>query len=282
MNEISNIRVGICEDIGYRNSMEDEHAIYKNPEKRFFSAELYDGHGGRKAAQFAAEMMTPHFLHAWSRELEKPLKERAPESELLRDAYHAVDKYIIESGLNSGTTAAGFYLIKDHFFAANCGDTRIIIGVHNSVATLTIDHKPNTPEELQRIEDDGGFVVSFGVARVQGILAVSRSIGDGPLKPYVIAEPRIAEGYLGRENDFLIIACDGVWDVLSPDIVIAMVRAAADVQAAAETIKTTAIDSGSTDNITVVVADLREYTTNISRQQMEIVRVIDKAINDRQ
>jgi len=278
MTEELKIRVGICEDIGHRNAMEDDHAIYQKPETRFFSAEVYDGHGGRKAAQVAAEMVTPHFLHAWSREMEKPLQERESEAELLRNAYLAVDRHIIENGFNSGTTAAGFYLIDDYFYAVNCGDTRIVIGIQGGVSSLTLDHKPNLPEETQRIEDEGGYVISFGVPRVQGILAVSRAIGDSSLKPYVIAEPRIAEGCLGKENDYLIIACDGVWDVLSPDIVIAMVRAAGDVQAATENIRTTAIDSGSNDNITVIVLDLREYTANLSREQMEIFRVIDKAV----
>lgn len=281
MHEHSKIHIGVCEDIGYRNTMEDEHAIYQNPERSFFSAEVYDGHGGRKAAVAAAETITPYFLHAWLRELEKPLKEQSPVNELLRTSYLAADKYVIENGFDCGTTAAGFYLIEDHFYAVNCGDTRIVIGVYDGVSMLTLDHKPNVPEELQRIEDDGGYVVSFGVPRVQGTLAVSRSIGDRPLKPYIIAEPRITEGYLGQENDFVVIACDGVWDVLSPDIVIAVVRAAANAQDAAENIKTSAIDSGSTDNITVIVLDLRAFTANLHRQHMEIIKVIDKASEGR-
>jgi len=65
--------------------MEDEHAIYQNPEKGFFSAEVYDGHAGRRAAQVAAEMVTPYFLHAWSRDSEKPLKEQTPKNELRRN-----------------------------------------------------------------------------------------------------------------------------------------------------------------------------------------------------
>jgi len=278
MADQSYIHVGISEDIGFRGSMEDEHAIYKNPEKGFLSAEVYDGHGGRKAAQVAAEMVTPYFLHSWAREFEKPLKVRKSKYELLREAYLAVDNHILESNIDGGTTAAGIYLIDDHFFAVNCGDTRIVIGIQDGVSTLTLDHKPNLPEELQRIENNGGFVISLGVARVQGILAMSRAIGDRSLKPYVIAEPRITEGYLGRENDFVVIACDGVWDVLSPDIVIAMVRAATDAQAAADNIKTTAFDSGSTDNVTVIVLALKEYTANFKREKMEIARVVDRAL----
>jgi serine/threonine protein phosphatase PrpC len=278
MADQSKISAGICDDIGFRGSMEDEHAFYKNPEKGFLSAEVYDGHGGRKAAHVAAEMVTPHFLHSWAREFEKPLKDRKSEYELLREAYLAVDNHIIVSNIDGGTTAAGIYLIDDHFFAVNCGDTRIVIGIDDGVSILTLDHKPNLPEELQRIENNGGFVISLGVARVQGILAMSRAIGDRSLKPYIIAEPRITEGYLGRENDFVVIACDGVWDFLSPEIVIAIVRAAIDAQAAAENIKTTAIDSGSTDNVTVIVLDLKEYTANFKREKMEIARVVDRAI----
>lgn len=282
MSDHPKISVGISEVMGYRSAMEDEHAIYQKPEKGFFSAEVYDGHGGRRAAQVASEMVTPHFLHAWAREHEKPFMEQKPEHDLLREAYLSVDKHIVESGIESGTTAAGLYLFYDRFLAANCGDTKIVIGTDDGVASLTLDHKPDLPEELERIEKAGGYVISLGVARVLGILAMSRAIGDRSLKPYLTAEPRIVEGYLGRENDYVVIACDGVWDFLSPDIVIAMVRAAVDVQAAAESIKTTAIDSGSRDNVTVLVLDLREITVHLKRETMEIVAITDKTRQDMQ
>jgi serine/threonine protein phosphatase PrpC len=278
MKNHSQIVVGFTEDIGYRNAMEDEHAIYQHPEKGFFSAEVYDGHGGKKAALAAAEMITPHFLHTWSDQSGKTPDERKLEHDMLSEAYHAVDKYLVDCNADSGTTAAGLYLIDDRFLAANCGDARIIIGTANDVSTLTYDHKPDSPDELERIEKCGGYVISLGVARVQGILAVSRSIGDRSLKPFVIAEPRIVKGFLGRENDFAVIACDGVWDVLSPDIVIDIVRTAGHAQKAAENIKTTAIDTGCTDNVTVIVLDLRRYTATLERKKMEIVEIIDKAI----
>jgi len=280
MSTVHPIKIGISEDIGYRSIMEDQHAVYEDPGRGFLSAEVYDGHGGGKAAQIASEMVTPHFLHNWSRDADNPPGERAPVSELLRNAYLAVDKHCLESKVDSGTTAAGLYIIDDRFFAVNCGDTRIVIGTNEGVYSLTMDHRPSSREELQRIEDSGGYVVSLGVPRVQGILAVSRAIGDPSLKPYIIAEPRIAVGNLGRENDFAVIACDGVWDVLSPDIVMAIVRAAPDVQSAAENIKTSAIDSGSTDNVTVLVLDLREYTISMSREKMEITEIVDNGLGN--
>ena len=277
MADIDLIDVGISEDTGYRSSMEDEHAVYRRPTLQFFSAEVYDGHGGRRASQVAAEMITPHFLHTWNRESEKTLSDQLPLSLFLRDAYVAVDNHLLRESVESGTTGAGLYLIADRFFAVNCGDTKIVIGIDEAVNELTVDHKPDAPEELERIERLGGYVISFGVSRVMGILAVSRALGDSSLKPFVTAEPRIAEGYLGRENDFAVIACDGVWDVLTPDIVIAITRAAKDAQAAAENIKTTAIDSGSTDNVTVIVLDLRAYVAKLKRGKMEITQIIDGA-----
>jgi len=117
--------------------MEDEHAIYHIPEKEFFSAEIYDGHGGGRAAKISAEMLTPLFLDLWYSEVEKPLKKRRKEYELLRSAYLGVDKHIADMGTSSGTTAATFYILKERFIAANVGDTRAVIGTKKGCYTLT-------------------------------------------------------------------------------------------------------------------------------------------------
>jgi serine/threonine protein phosphatase PrpC len=254
-----NIPYGFIEDIGLRISMEDAHAIYQIPEKLFFSAEIYDGHGGKKAARIAAESLTTCFLDLWAREAVKPLKERLGESELLRQAYIEVDGHIVDIDVESGTTAATFYIIDRKYIVSNVGDTRVIIGSKAGVDLLTIDHKPSLPEERSRIEKCGGFVFGFGTPRVQGILAVSRALGDARLKPFVISEPRIVEGLLERDNDFVILACDGVWDVITPQDVIGIARSAENPQEGAMLIKEKALDLGSTDNISVIVLDLRAY-----------------------
>jgi serine/threonine protein phosphatase PrpC len=260
-----NISYGFIEDIGWRTNMEDAHAIYHIPEKLFFSAEIYDGHGGKRASQIAAEMITPCFLHLWARDVEKPLKERRRESELLKQAYNEVDDHILSIGIKSGTTAATFYIIGKRFIVSNVGDTRVIIGTNAGVDTLTIDHKPSLPEERSRIEKLGGEILGYGIPRVQGILAVSRALGDASLKPFVISEPRIAEGHLKKENDFVILACDGVWDVLTPQDVIEIARSAENSQDGARQIKEKALDHGSTDNISVIVLDLRDYLQTLNK-----------------
>lgn len=198
----------------------------------------------------------------------------------MREAYLSTDAYIIGKGLEEGAAAATLYMQGERFIAANTGDTRIIMGKGEGWAQLTVDHKPDVPEEQKRIEGLGGSVIVWGVPRVQGILAMSRALGDPSLKPFVTSEPRVAEGLLGKENDVAIIACDGVWDVLKPQEVVLMARQERDPQKAAETIVAKALDAGTTDNVTVIVLDIREYTAAFSREQMEILSVLDKAAGD--
>ena len=271
------IYAGISEDRGSRERMEDEYAVYDRPEIDFYSAEVYDGHGGREAAQLASEMLTPHFLNSWFVEMEKPGPDRRPAEDMLREAYLAADEYIAFRKIRGGTATVTLYLMGDRFLAANTGDSRAIIGTSQGVEVLTVDHKPDLPEETSRIEALGGIVTSFGAPRVMGFLAMSRALGDTDLRPFVTSEPRIAVGRLGRENDFAVLACDGVWDVLFPETVIRLAREGGNARQSAEAIKNAALDQGSTDNITVIVLDLRAHTDTMSHKAMRIESIIDRA-----
>jgi Serine/threonine protein phosphatase len=265
------IEFGVSENIGWRDRMEDAHAVRKVPEKGFFSAEVYDGHAGSSAAQIAAGVLTRHFLTLFSAEEEKPLQQRRSWRELLRQAYLDTDALLLKKGIISGAAAATFYIRREKFLAANVGDVRVVIGTAQGARVLTFDHKPHLPEERARIEALGGQVVYSDVPRVQGELAISRALGDAYLKPYVTAEPLIVEGILGKENDYVVLACDGVWDVLGPEEVLTLTRDVSCPQKAAELIQVRAIEKGSTDNITVIVVDLREYTRNLEREWMEVL-----------
>ena len=273
-----NILHGTAEEIGLRPSMEDANAIRDIRDEDLFSAEVYDGHGGREAAYAASEMLTPYFLSLLRPERSKPARDRRADRELLRETYLAVDRYIVDRGIKSGTAAATLHVFGDRFLAGNAGDSRVIIGARRDAVQLTVDHKPDLPVERSRIESLGGQVISYGVPRVQGVLAMSRALGDPGLKPYVSPEPRIVEGLLGSENDFVVVACDGVWDVLTPhDVIVAVRDAGGDPQSAAESIVSKALSSGSTDNITVIVLDLRQRTAQLARRKMETLAVLDYA-----
>jgi protein phosphatase 2C len=89
-----------------------------------------------------------------------------------------------------------------------------------------IRFQPDRPDELERIQAAGGRVIFWDGARVFGVLAMSRAIGDSYLKPYVISDPevKVLERKDG-EDEFLILASDGLWDVVSNEVACNVVRA---------------------------------------------------------
>jgi serine/threonine protein phosphatase PrpC len=138
--------------------------------------------------------------------------------------------------------------------AANAGDARIVLG-HEGLATrLTKDHRTDDPDEVARIENAGGFMFK---GRVLGVLAITRSLGDHCMKSYVIAQPFIQEKTIELSSDpsFLILACDGLWDVMEDQQAVDFVlKYQDDKENLSKHLITEALRKGSTDNITVVVA----------------------------
>jgi protein phosphatase PTC1 len=121
---------------------------------------------------------------------------------------------------------------------------------------LTYDHKGSDPSEKQRIKAAGGFVLN---ERVNGMLAITRALGDAELKNYVSGSPYTAEISIEKSYDsFLIVACDGLWDVLSDqaccDYVTAKLnRGDCNPNLIAEELIDLAIREGSADNISVII-----------------------------
>ena len=160
-----------------------------------------------------------------------------------------------------GSTAIMALIKNGQIYVGNVGDSRAVLCSASKAQALSQDHKPDRPDEHKRITDLGGFVTSRGgVARVQGILAVSRAFGDFGLKPYVIAQPEIVVHEIKKQDEFLILACDGVWDVFTNqqavDLVKASLQKSHDPRAAAQILAQAAYDAGSMDNISVLVVQL--------------------------
>ncbi|MBA0647914.1 hypothetical protein Goklo_015720 [Gossypium klotzschianum] len=154
---------------------------------------------------------------------------------------------------DAGSTASTAVLLGDRLLVANVGDSRVVASRAGSAVPLSIDHKPDRSDERLRIEDAGGFIIWAGTWRVGGILAVSRAFGDKLLKPYVVAEPEIQVEEEIDGVDFIIIASDGLWNVLSNEDAVALVQHITDAEAAARKLIKEAYAQGSSDNITCVV-----------------------------
>ncbi|CAN0039927.1 unnamed protein product [Ectocarpus sp. 12 AP-2014] len=163
---------------------------------------------------------------------------------------------------DEGSTAVTAFVRGRRLVVGNVGDSRAVLCSGGRALPMSSDHKPNKPEERRRIQALGGRVVySFGIPRaVNGILAVSRAFGDRNMKGAVNAEPDVRERGLERHDDFLVLATDGLWDVMSSQEVCNIVyNSAPDVgpQGCSELLTTMALRKGSLDNTSAMVVDLR-------------------------
>lgn len=155
---------------------------------------------------------------------------------------------------------------------ANVGDSRAVLASKDRHADciedsesgfygrrLTVDHRAEDKDEQARITQAGGFIARN---RVLGILAVSRSFGDHGMKDFVIASPHILQVQVSstEEVPMLILACDGVWDVLSDqeavDLLMPRYLAEGPYEDAAQFLVDTALEKGSSDNVTAIVVFL--------------------------
>ncbi|GKV08048.1 hypothetical protein SLEP1_g19735 [Rubroshorea leprosula] len=123
-----------------------------------------------------------------------------------------------------GSTAIVAIVTADKIIVANCGDSRAVLCRKGKAVPLSSDHKPDRPDELQRIQAAGGRVIYWDGPRVLGVLAMSRAIGDNYLKPYVSCEPEVTITERTPEDDCLILASDGLWDVVSNDTACGVAR----------------------------------------------------------
>lgn len=123
--------------------------------------------------------------------------------------------------MHAGCTANVVMITKAEILCANAGDSRSVLSKKGKAKDLSIDHKPNLPSEKRRIERANGFVEDD---RVNGMLALSRSLGDfeyknnSIMKPedqVITAFPEITIEKITNETDFIICACDGIWDCMT-------------------------------------------------------------------
>mmetsp|Transcript_1675 Transcript_1675/g.3537 ORF Transcript_1675/g.3537 Transcript_1675/m.3537 type:complete len:554 (-) Transcript_1675:795-2456(-) len=258
---------------GKRAYMEDRYVIEymgatsKDPKqaKPITLLGVFDGHGGAEASQFCSDWLSSYIRK------DKDYPSNIPAA--MKSAFTTVDKDFVASGFLDGSTACACTIVGDEkIICCNAGDSRaIIVKKNGSVVPLSEDHKPDRSDETTRINKLGGRVIHWGRWRVEGVLAVSRSIGDARLKPFVTAEPDIVEHTIEDDDMFLVIASDGVWDTMSSDLVakFCLVNTCKIVDKnlkvddslfrwIARQISKRARENGSSDNTSVIVANLRK------------------------
>ncbi|XP_044512542.1 protein phosphatase 1F [Gracilinanus agilis] len=250
-----------------RRKMEDRHVSLPAFNQLFgFSDQVdrayfavFDGHGGVDAANYAAI----HVHVNIARHLEVT---RNP-AEALRAGFKKTDEMFLQKArrekLQSGTTGVCALLVGRTVHVAWLGDSQVMLVQQGQALELMKPHKPERPDERERIEALGGFVSYMDCWRVNGTLAVSRAIGDVFQKPYVSGEADVASHELSGTEDYLLMACDGFFDSVSRDEVAGLVhslllQSEGSGLRLAEELVAVARERGSRDNITVLVVFLRD------------------------
>jgi protein phosphatase 1L len=248
---------GQCAMQGKRRSMEDASIIidpFKRSKSNSALFAIFDGHGTPLVAQFGATHLAGN-LRSIKGDPRTKLALGIPK----------LDKEMLSLGrasIEHGTCALVALIEENRLAVANVGDSRAILSRSGEADALTDDHKPDRPDELERIEAAGGKVeIVDGVARVCH-LAISRALGDFYAKKhnYVMSTPEIHETVLMPGDDFLILACDGVFErntITRQNAVDIVKKSLAsndnDPEIAAKDLVRAAYDQGSGDNISVII-----------------------------
>jgi serine/threonine protein phosphatase PrpC len=129
-----------------------------------------------------------------------------------------------------GCTACVALLTKTDIYVANAGDSRCVLCKNKQTIPMSEDHKPDLPREKNRIYNAGGFIED---GRVKGILNLSRSLGDleyklnkaiSPSEQMITCVPDTRVEKISSDTEFLIIACDGIWDCLTSEKAVSIFR----------------------------------------------------------
>eukprot|EP00756_Hemistasia_phaeocysticola_P013857 Hpha_TRINITY_DN15309_c2_g1::TRINITY_DN15309_c2_g1_i1::g.88947::m.88947 len=197
---------------------------------------VFDGHGGYAAAEFCAQQCGP--------ELARRIALGQPYSRAMVDTLQWLDRRFHQGGGRCGTTATIAIITESDVVVSWLGDSRAVAAMTGvpqdqdlsstppsgrsgpTAAQLTFDHSLRNPCEMGLIEAQGGRAQQrLGTLRVDGTLEVTRSVGEGHVRPSVVRKPEVAT-YPRKGMEFLIVATDGLWKLFENQAAIAAVAAA--------------------------------------------------------
>ena len=254
--ENSILKYAVCSMQGWRRTMEDSHLVAldlgTNKDTHIFG--VFDGHGGIEVAEYVKNHFVEIFINN-SKYLKGDIKSALKETFLTLDnnlqsieamkelthsheifvkTYNLNDNeninnndmensdYIDNIAYNIGCTCNILVIYKNILYFANAGDSRsVLLKNKGEVNSMSIDHKPELPNEFNRIKKAGGRIIE---GRVNGLLNLSRSIGDFQFKnrkdlkqeeQIVTCNPDILFENRSKNDDFVIMGCDGIWECIS-------------------------------------------------------------------
>jgi len=235
---------------GVRAHNEDTHIIDNNGTNYLWG--VYDGHGGKDVSKYLGTHLGKNLLSTKSA--------KGYTSPYIRSLYDKVQSQLIKDAVvnttDTGSTAIVVVMTGNRLQVVNVGDCRVVICQNGLAVALSTDHKPDWINERMRIEKVGGKVwldKEDDVYRVED-LSVSRSFGDTDYSKYVTHKPEISSHRVKSSDQFMIIACDGLWDVMDSQEAVNYILSNSDKSNVAKSLANHAIrDKRTVDNVTVIV-----------------------------
>lgn len=311
-----NKSIGVCSKQGRRPYQEDMYSIHPILTPQIFSSYipphlqinysnivgetaffgLFDGHAGGQCSKFLGQRLANNLL------LDPTFSSNLSTS-LVQTYLRTNEEFLkeIDNRCHAGSTGLTAVIRDNKLVIANVGDCRAVLvrtSVDNqsksnetdsfvnygnsAILQITTDHKPSCLEEQKRIQHLGGQVVNcMGVYRVNRVLAVSRAFGNRTLRSVIIPDADIFERTISNLDDFLIIASDGLWDVLSLKDIVEACNSPfllKKPQLISDHLVNLSLSRGSMDNVTCIVVNLKDFIKKelIQDEKSEFSTKIDK------
>lgn len=286
------LRHGLSGMQGWRAEMEDAHIAENNmPIDGMSFYGVFDGHGGSMMSNDVV-LKDSGLLSDFLASAAIKGKQEDPKvlGEALRKSFIDFDERkkpgFLDREERSGCTATTVLITKSHIICANSGDSRTVMCKDGAAVPLSFDHKPSNEGEKLRIEGAGGSVM---MNRVNGDLAVSRALGDfvykgnndlPPEKQMVSPEPEIIIKDRSPQDQFVILACDGVWDVMSNqdacDFVLNNRLKYPDLGYLCEAVLDRCLELNSRDNMTICIIAFQGFELPNAEQSKALKAKIDE------
>ncbi|XP_043721723.1 protein phosphatase 2C 57-like isoform X1 [Telopea speciosissima] len=313
---VAGIRWGCCRLQGHREEMEDDVVV--RTEDGFSFAAVFDGHAGFSSVKFLRDELFKECVEALQGGLLLTSKDFNAVREALQEAFTNADTKLLNwlevtaEEVESGSTATVMFVGNDVLVISHVGDSSVVLCRSGKAELLTGSHRPYgssnvSRQEIKRIKEAGGWIVN---GRICGDISVSRAFGDMRFKTkknemlekgveegrwsqkfisrlrfngdLVIASPDIHQVALGSDAEFILLATDGLWDYMKSSDTVRFVRTQlrqhGNVQIACEALAQAALDRGSQDNVSIVIADLgRTDWRSLPPQQESFVYELGQA-----
>ena len=233
-------------NLKYRQSMEDTGVTLPNLTNDYKTSlfGIFDGHGGSDVVKYIKDRV-PEII-------KKNINDLCPIEKCFINSFNKIDEELkFYDSEYTGSTATIVLIQDNKIYCANVGDSRAYIIYNNSIKQITVDHKCSVPEEAERIIRAGGKITKN---RVQGQLVLSRSLGDLYVKKYGVTNlPDISVNKIDYNIKYVVIASDGIWDVVDEKTVLNMSKSSKNAEEFCKDLVKLSIEKETKDNVSCIV-----------------------------